>query len=312
MKFRANKTMFFVIISIILISIYLINNNFLYNRFWNIFSKISSNPIHDYFDHRRNLSCINNIGTDIQSKNIDYNFFVAGHVYGSPYSKNVGIYPRFYNYMKNNDKKYDFAIFAGDITRVSNVESWNLFKKQLDELDIKKYYVAPGNHDIGINKDPKRINKFNKYFNKVNFSFTHQDDLFIILDGFENKWSRKKKQLKFLVNLLKKNKSKMNNVFIITHPPIFYRADLDIKINADDGIGKDLNFWKIIYPILNNYNQNYYLIAGDFGAFKGPAMYCKKIKNFHFIGTGMGGGTYDNFIEFTKIKNSFKATSIVF
>lgn len=320
MKFKNKIFSYLVLIVIFLIFVFLGISHYVYNTTLKavINSKIITptyNYIfqaYNYIDYKQNMSCINKINPNIKSRKIDYNFFVAGHVYGSPYDNNVGIYPKLYNFIKNKKKDYDFAIFAGDITRVSKIKSWILFKEQLNELNIKKYYVAPGNHDIGIDKNHERIAQFNKYFNNVNTSFYYKGDLFIIFDGFENNWSIKHQQLNFLKKLLYKNKFKVNSVFIIAHPPIFYKSSLNIKINSFAGIGKNLNFWETISPILQSYSQDFFIISGDLGAFKGNAIYCNKNKNLHFLGTGMGAGDYDNFIEFTKIKNYLNIEPILF
>ena len=237
--------------------------------------------IKNYFDNKKNINCINEIGKDIPYENIDYNFFVAGHAYGNPYSDNIGIHPRFYKYLSNNHKKYDFAIFAGDITRSSNIKSWKIFKREMDLLNIKKYYVAPGNHDIGINSKKNMI--FKEYFNEVNYSFTFRNDVFIIINGYENEWSVKGKQLDFLVDTIKKNESIADNIFIITHPVIFYRDNFGIRVNSFDGKGAKLNFWETVFPILNKFKKNFFVIAGDLGAHVGQEIFCRKINNTYLV-----------------------------
>ena len=289
--------------------IYLHKDNILYTNIAAFYGKISF-PIINYFQNKKNISCINNIGKNVKNQNIDYSFFVAGHVYGDPYSKKTGIHPQFYNHLKSSKKKYDFAIFAGDITGAGNVKQWKLFKSQLDELNIKKYFIAPGNHDIG--NFPEQTDLFEEYFNNVNFKFVYKNDLFIILNAYENNWSIKNDELKFLMNSLKEYQHTTRNVFIITHPPIFYKKDLGLKVNSFDRKGKKLNFWNEVFPLLKGFEFNYFLIAGDLGAHKGKEIFCLNRDNFYFLGTGMGAGDYDNFLEFSKSNKEIIAKATVF
>ena len=295
--------------AMILALIYFHKNNIFYTKIAAFYGTVST-PIKNYYDSKKNVRCVDKIGQNIQAQNIEYNFFIAGHAYGNPYSSNLGMHPSFFNYLKNSNKQYDFAIFAGDITRTGEPKYWDLFKRELDYLNIKKYFVAPGNHDIGIHSERRKM--FKEYFNDVNYSFVYKNDLFIIINGYEHEWSIKKEQLDFLVNILEKEKSNVNNVFIISHPAIFYKDNMGIKVNSLAGKGNKLNFWKMIFPILKKFELNYFIISGDLGAHKGQELFCRKDGKFHFLGTGMGAGSMDNFLEFNKINKNFKAKAIFF
>jgi len=285
---KKNLIIFFIFLSLIILC-------------YKIFT---SNKIAKYFNFSKNIKCVKSINNEIKlTQNSDYTFFVAGHVYGSPYADNLGIYPKFYEKLLEDKVKFDFGIFAGDITRKGNNESWNFFDKQIANLDYK-IFIAPGNHDIGSTKLNKKKVEFKKRYGKLYQSFKFKNDLFIILDPYENQWSIKGSQLEFLNEELKKNYQLVDNIFIITHPAIFYNNNFNIKMNSLDGAGDDINFWKEIYILFEKYKNNYYVVTGDVGAFANEfELFCKKFEGTIFLATGMGGGERDNYLIFNKYKN---------
>ena len=94
--------------------------------------------------------------------------FIAGHAYDSV-EKNLGIYPKFYKELTKNKNIFDFGIFAGDITRNGDEESFNFFDSQIKKVKFK-IYIAPGNHDIGFkNNDIKKfIKRYKNLYQSLN------------------------------------------------------------------------------------------------------------------------------------------------
>jgi len=285
-------------------------NMLLHNK--TLFHKTKS-TILNYVNFSKNKECVMNINKEIElTKNQDYSFFIAGHAYGSPSSSNLGLYPKFYKELLTNKNIFDFGILAGDVTRNGDKESWDFFDVQINNLDYK-IYIAPGNHDIGSTENSiKKIN-FKKRYGNLYQSIKFKNDLFIILNPYENKWSIKNQQLDFLKKELQQNYQLVDNIFIISHPVIYINEKLNVKVNGYNGMGENINFWDEIYPLLKKYSNNYYVIAGDVGATdNGFELFCDKFEKTIFLATGMGGGRHDNFLIFKKIKNKIKIVAETF
>ena len=267
----------------------------------------TKSKIINYNNFSKNKKCIIDKNKEIElTENPDYSFFIAGHVSGSPKGKNLGIYPKFYKELLNNKNIFEFGILAGDVTRKGDKISWDFFDNQIKNFNYK-IYIAPGNHDIGsIENDEKTLN-FKKRYGNLYQSFKFKNDLFIILNPYENEWSIKNEQLDFLKKELQNNYQFVDNIFIITHPVIYINKKFNIKVNSFLGAGKNINFWDEIYPLFKKYDNNYYVIAGDVGAFpNGFELFCNKFEKNLFLASGMGGGVHDNYFIFKKIKKQIK------
>ena len=300
-------TILFCIFSYGLIVIY--NQAFPYNilrHSYSLILKTTSNII-NYNNFLKNKKCVMDLNKEVEfTENPDYTFFIAGHVYGTPSGKNLGIYPKFYKELLNNKKLFDLGILSGDVTRKGDKASWDFFDNQIKNFNYK-IYIAPGNHDIGVTKNNEKAIYFKKRYGNLYQSFKFKNDLFIILNPYENKWSIKDKQLDFLKKELQKNHQLVDNIFIITHPVIYINKKFNIKVNSFEGAGKNINFWDEIYPLFKTYDNKYYIIAGDVGAFPNKfELFCNKFEKNIFLASGMGGGEKDNYLIFKKIKKQIK------
>ena len=233
-----------------------------------------------------------------------YSFFIAGHTYGSPQKKNIGLYKDFYRTILNNDK-YDFGILAGDFVQEPSNEAWSAVDKQIENLDYKIYLVA-GNHDFD-----KKNGLYEKRYGKSYYHFKYESDLFIILNSAQDNLNIIDHQLHFLKKTIQKKK--FDNLYIISHHMIWmfneeiFNSNKDEKLNfTSNYLPKTFktNFWTDIAPILLELKKNVYLISGNIGQFPWQrSLFCKNYKNIKFLSTGMGGGRYDNFITFENNKN---------
>ncbi len=263
----------------------------------------SKKKILGFINFSKNKKCVQEINKEIKlTKNPDYSFFIAGHTYGSPRGKNLGIYPKFYNELLNNKNIFDFGILAGDVVRHGDEISWEVFDNQIKKFDFR-IYIAPGNHEVA--NEVWKIN-FNKRYVNLYQSFKFGNDLFVILNPYENKWSIKNEQLDFLKNELQNNYQFVDNIFIITHPVIFINKKFKVKNNNFIEAGKNINFWNEIYPLFKKYNNNYYIVAGDVGIHNGFELFCNKFEKNIFLASGMGGEMNDNYLIFKKIKKKIK------
>ena len=217
----------------------------------------------------------------------------------------IGLYPKFINQLKL-ENKFTFGILAGDIVRKSNKLSWDTIDSQISDFKYP-FYFAPGNHDVGIGYEDKKRNLFISRYGNTYYSFYYKNDLFIILDPNLENWNISNKQLIFLKQTLLDMKPTTDNIFIITHQLIwidnheFNRA----SVNSFEGKLDYINYWFSIEPLLKKYENNFFLVAGDTGAFdNGRELFCLKKNNIIYIATGMGGGKRDNFLIFESKKNN--------
>ena len=276
-----------------------------------VYLKINyTDPIKIYISNNKDLSkCLykNKFSPVLKINNEKYNFFIAGHVYGKPYTKKKGIYEKFYKKILNK-KKYDFGIFAGDIVFTPNDNSWNVIDKQLSKIKYKIFFAA-GNHEYN-DKETKKI--YEKRYGKTFYNFKFKKDLFIVLDSNLNNQNIIGQQLKFFNKSIKENK--FNNLYIVSHHLIWMHNQNIFKSNnkifdlssSNKSYPKDFktNFWDEISTELLKLKNNVYFISGDLGAFPWvKSFYCKQYKNIKFLATGMGSGKNDNYISFEILNN---------
>lgn len=284
----------FVLFVIFLVSIFFFKNNIK-----NIYYKLDKIYLSKKF-----RACIN-----FDKKYSDnYNtIFLAGHTYGHPSDKNIGTYPNFLSYLNKNKIKNDIIILAGDITKVSTDESLNLIKKEMNNF-FDKIFVAPGNHDVGLGDDTLKRKTFIKNFGNTFDHFEIRNNLFIVLDSSENSGNISKKQLEFVAELKNKNRV-YNNIVVVTHH-VIWQNFVNKKINSavpsnffQDGNFKELK--SLIDEI--SYENKIFYIAGDASVTsKATKLFCEKSQNSHYILTGMGSKTHDNFIKILINENGKK------
>lgn len=242
------------------------------------------------------VKCNNtNESNTLRSNKIDYSFFIAGHTYGKPGVDNVGVHPPFKNKFDliKNDKTIKFGVLTGDIVWAGTEKNWNEIDADLTLLD-KPIYFAAGNHDLG-NRE-----LFESRYGSTYRSFTHNSDLFIVLDPNIDHWNISGNQLDFLKNTLKNNYKKVDNIFVFHHQ-LLWRTSNNIykKIypNSLEGRAATINFWSEVEPLFNQLPNNVFMFAGDVGAFNNGSEYMyHRYENITFIASGMGGEVNDNIV----------------
>ncbi len=300
-KFYKNKFLylfFFIICLFFIISIFKNNINLSYT-----FKKLYYNGINSIYESEvRKVSRNCKFSKNLKKKiNFDKDFFfIAGHTYGSIYDQDEIIYPKFYSWLNSNRPKISKGFFVGDFIKNFNIENIYKFNKKISNLNFDTFY-APGNHEFD---QENKIKLFKKYFGKTYYSYQNNKNLFIVLNPYLNNWSIKNEQLIFLKKQINEYKSDVRNIFLIFHPAIFFE-NYNIKIRPNSYYGYETNnFWTEIYPFLQNFKNNFYLISGDFGAYpNNKEFFCDKRENILFIGTGMGGGVNDNVLVFQNQNN---------
>lgn len=254
-----------------------------------------------------NLKCLKKINDNYLNKKTDFNkkysFFIAGHTYGSPFGENLGLYKNFYKEIIKEKNNYDFGIFAGDFSRDGSLESWVTVDKQIKDINLF-IYRAIGNHDFSYPNKLKKISYEERYGKSYYYKY-FENNLFIFLDPYLDKWSILGDQLKFFKSTISKNSNNENiqNIFIISNPMLYYDNNKtylnNTYLKSKAGKGVKTNFWNTIFPILNKINKNIYIVSGDTGStIDGKEFLCDNLNNISFLSTGMGGGYNDNYLIF--------------
>ena len=213
---------------------------------------------------------------------------LAGHAYGHPLEKSLGLHSGLKEFLKKEPN--DLVFFLGDFVRNPSLKSFEFLKMELKGLKIETKFV-PGNHDV--------VNPvfYQKYIGNRFYSYEIKGVKFVVLDGNMNGWNIINEQLSFLKQELSHFEGK---VFVLVHQIIWIDGeDYEyVQSNSTSGKAKELNFWKDVFPLLDKHNNEVFVCAGDLGAFKTITnpIYDKK-SNVHLIGTGMGARYRDNCIQ---------------
>ncbi len=135
-------------------------------------------------------SCTEVVALD--EANIDYSFFVAGHVYGHPQIDHLGIHPALRNHFpklqESNSMK--FGIFTGDIVRTALASQWNFVDAQIDTLGLPVYFAA-GNQDV-IDRP-----LYESRYGSTYYSWKESADLFVVLDPNLDSWNISREQRQY-------------------------------------------------------------------------------------------------------------------
>lgn len=226
---------------------------------------------------------------------VEYSFFVAGHVSGIPGNQKLGLYSEFlkaFPSIKAN-QQIQFGVLTGDVVVDPSQASWDAVDKDLSQLAIP-IYIAPGNHDV------RNRALYNDRHGLGFRSFIHSGDLFIILDPNLDHWNIRGEQLSFLEQVLADAEGKVDHVFVFFHQLLWWEPDnifADVPFNSDENRADTLNFWPEIVPLFLDLPSQVYMFAGDVGAFSDDegCMYYED-QNLTFIASGMGNESTDNFI----------------
>ncbi len=231
----------------------------------------------------------------IRSQTIEYSFFVAGHTYGKPGVNNVGLHPPFkekFDYIRSREE-IKFGILTGDIVISSTKQNWDEVDADIDSLGLPVYF-AVGNHSAN-NRQLIRDRYGDTYF-----SFTYDNDLFIILDPNIDKWNISGEQLDFLKTTLAENSENVDNIFVFFHQLLWWKKDnkyAHLRPNSFDGRADSINFWSEVEPLFSKLKNQVGMFAGDVGAadWSDDFMY-DRYGNITLIASGMGEGKGDNFV----------------
>ncbi len=272
-----------------------------------------------YFGYKEVLSfkfskCIANT---INDTNIEKTILIAGHTYGIADHTNNATYPKLLYALEaetkknfNEHVKVDTLILAGDIVKEARIKNFLEVEEKLKRF-THKLLVAPGNHDYGpkVLGNEQNQTDFIRVFKKTFQKFVIENNLFLILDTATNTGNITEEQINFIKKELDGANS-LNNIFVITHHIIW--SDMAVKsgfkVEPNPDFIKNNNFDEVlsIFEKLK-LKHNIYFFAGDLGVAPiHTKLFCEKIDNIHYIGTGMGNGRLDNYIKLKISKDGKK------
>ena len=226
-----------------------------------------------------------------------YSFFIAGHTYGHIDSNNVGLHPPFEAKfpMINNDPFLEMGFLTGDMVRFPTEQDWEEVDSAVSKINMPVHYVA-GNHDM---KDPEL---YEERYGKGYFHFTHNQDLFIVLNANIEEWLIDEEQLNYLKTVVSQEASSAENIYVLFHQLLWWSPTNEFsRLNVNNVITRPdtVNFWAEIEPIFNSLPNNVVMLAGDLGAHFGyfwPSYFYYAYDNITFVASGMGNFQSDNFI----------------
>ena len=227
-----------------------------------------------------------------------YTFLVAGHTYGATGVDNPGVHPPFKAWFPwINEHHPRFGFFAGDTVIYGSKQNWDEVDADVASLTFPIHFVV-GNHDM--------TNRalFVSRYGPTYYTFTHQCDLFIVLDSELDGGRITGEQLEFLQTALSHPPAR--HIFILIHKLIWVAdgtpyAVLRDDINGHTGYDFQGSFWEDVMPLLRATNRKVYLIAGDVGVSWAMSLFYQPDGNVRFIATGMGGSEEENFLLFTVV-----------
>ncbi len=240
--------------------------------------------------------------TYAQNPSSAYSFFVAGHTYGSPGVNNKGFHPPFkakFEYIQSRSE-IKLGVLTGDIVSPNPKEKdWDEIDADIDLLGLPIYF-AVGNHDM------ENRTLYESRYGDTYYSFTFENDLFIILDPNLDSWSITGDQLSFLQNVVDNNYLSSRNVYVFFHQ-VMWRPGAEkyyhIQCNSYVGIKYPLNFWTTVMPIFSTLPNQVFMFAGDIGVSWASDVSYDLHKNVTLISSGMGDKNGENFIVVNILEN---------
>ena len=224
---------------------------------------------------------------------VQYSFFVAGHVYGNPITFGAGLHPPFVEMIPtiNEMPKMVLGVFTGDVVPHSTPEYWDAAEETFSQLSMP-FVIAPGNHD----RNQEFLNRFHTNYQ----SFTIQNDLFIVLSPKSSSWHIDSEQLTFVEETLETFGGDAERIFVFFHELMWWTPENqfgDVVINYLGNYPGPSNFYDDVLPLFEDYDVPVTWFAGDLGASKNvSAVMYHEQENHTYIASGMGGGEQDNIV----------------
>lgn len=225
-------------------------------------------------------------------------YVVAGHTYGHAERFTQTIHPPFISAFKKlqQKRKVDGLFLTGDVVAHPRPTQWDSTKQQLEELDVP-WYVAVGNHDATAHFYAEIQTWKHK-------AVRENGSLFIVLHTSRPGWTVDTSQIATIEKELQSLED-VNSVYVFTHQLWWQRPGApehividSVHTNSFAMFEGESSFWEDAWPLFDSVpDKDIYFFAGDLGCHEIIQGYTEDhFGNYHFYGSGMGGGLEDNFM----------------
>ena len=229
------------------------------------------------------MECLDRV--NMKQRQIDYEFVVVGHGYGSHTGKNIGLDDRLLSTLPLENP--DLIVLTGDIVRNANRESFETVKKQINQF--QRVLIAPGNHDVSSEFD-RTLGTLN------NISVELGPDLLFTLNSNQINFGLDEDLVSDFESALNL-KDDWRNVFVFTHHVSW--ANTATELAHSNGAQPDSSLENLRSILQSVKKQKVYFIAGDVGAFPGKSgLLCRGDKEEVFIASGLGRSDTSNYLVF--------------
>jgi len=233
----------------------------------------------------------------------NYNFIVAGHIYGSHQKAQQGRLSPSENIIKNleyiKSLNPKFFVSLGDSYFLPQDKYIKPFINQVIKQLKIPFIIAPGNHELG-----RDWQNYCQNFGKFYYDFTYKSSMFLIINtGHEDSAKIDAKQLKFIKNSIQEfNKNNnLKRLFIFSHKYIFAIEDKDMNKIAKYRFNgqyydqyQNINYQQKLQPILEATKKPIYFFAGDL---KENSTFYHQKDNITFIATHIYDQANDQVIQ---------------
>ena len=208
---------------------------------------------------------------------------ITGHIYKDSFREDY-INKNLLNFLSLNKDKIQSVILTGDIFEKPDKAKWENLHNHFKNI---KVFIAPGNHDIGLNNN-ELFNSFKNskfYLREFPYKISESNHEIILEDSISNRWIIDSKTIE-LINQVNKNE----RLILARHN--IPASDFIFLANSSFGKSKKLPNTNKLNNLIN---RQITIISGDSGNSSYlPRVFCSKRGKITFIFNGLGGFKNDS------------------
>lgn len=241
--------------------------------------------------------CLNQNSLEFEIDNNVDSVYVVGHAFGNHKNTNKALSNQLLHYFyKNISNQKSDLILTGDFIRTPTPESYKLLQTQTASF-FNNTYPSIGNHE------EENINLYGDFYNEDLFIFEKGINSFIIANFSTPNWLPKSDNLNTINEYLDNKKNQ--NVFIFSHQLFWINYfESNVTPNSYGLLVDDLS--KSPLEFINNQNNDYIFISGDYGLNSNISYFCKDHQNYKYIANGLYDRPNDLILEIVYDSKNFK------
>lgn len=283
-KIKGFLSYFFLDMAIIICSVLLI-----YNESTKIFEQSKEYKLFE--------DCLNQNSLEFETDNNVDSVYIVGHAFGNHKNTNKALSNQLlYYFHKNISNQKSDLILTGDFIRRPTPESYKLLQTQTASF-FNNTYPSIGNHE------EENISMYVDFFNEDLFIFEKGVNSFIIANFSTPNWLPKSDNLNTINEYLDNKKNQ--NVFIFSHQLFWVNYfESNITPNSYGLLVDDLS--KTPLEFINNQNNDYIFISGDYGLNSNISYFCEDQQNYKYIANGIYDRPNDLILEIVYDSKNFE------